>query len=493
MRLSATTWASSPAERGKKAAELRLRWLRELRRARTILNRGLRQFAAERSNDPTAAKVEEAKAPHRAQSVLLGLAVLATVAIIALLSAVGYVLAIAASAPDLSELKPADKGQLSVVYAADGSRLGFIQSDVLRRVIPVARHPGEPAPRHRRHRGRALLQARRRRPERDRPRRHQEPRVRQDRAGRLDDHPAARAGALHQGPEARLRAQDPRSEARLRAGGQALQDLGPAQLPELGALRNGRRPHGDRGGGRGGHVLQQARRRASSSTSPRCSPACRRRRPSTTRSGTPRQAALARRNEVLRQMVKNGYITQAEAGEASQRGLGSTARHPLHPPPRALLLRLRAGQADRALRRRRGAPRRPAHPHDDRSADLQDVARGDQRLLRRPRRPELGARRHRPVERQDPGDGLERDLQDRKFNLAAQGHRQPGSAFKTFVLTTAIRQGVDPTPPTTPRSRWTSTTPTSGTGRSRRSGTRTSAPSASPAPRCRRTTRSMRS
>ena len=53
-----------------------------------------------------------------------------------MLSAVGYVLAIAATAPDLDELKPADKGQLSVVYAADGSRLGFIQSDVLRRVVP---------------------------------------------------------------------------------------------------------------------------------------------------------------------------------------------------------------------------------------------------------------------------------------------------------------------------------------------------------------------
>jgi penicillin-binding protein 1A len=33
---------------------------------------------------------------------------------------------------------------------------------------------------------------------------------------------------------------------------------------------------------------------------------------------------------------------------------------------------------------------------------------------------------------------------DRRFNLAAQGHRQPGSAFKTFVLTAAIRNGVDP-------------------------------------------------
>ena len=31
-----------------------------------------------------------------------------------------------------------------------------------------------------------------------------------------------------------------------------------------------------------------------------------------------------------------------------------------------------------------------------------------------------------------------------QFNLAAQGHRQPGSAFKTFALTDAIRRGVDP-------------------------------------------------
>ncbi len=31
-----------------------------------------------------------------------------------------------------------------------------------------------------------------------------------------------------------------------------------------------------------------------------------------------------------------------------------------------------------------------------------------------------------------------------KFNLAAQGHRQPGSSFKPFVLATALKQGIDP-------------------------------------------------
>jgi len=34
--------------------------------------------------------------------------------------------------------------------------------------------------------------------------------------------------------------------------------------------------------------------------------------------------------------------------------------------------------------------------------------------------------------------------EENKFNLAAQGHRQPGSTFKAFVLTTALKQGIDP-------------------------------------------------
>lgn len=37
-----------------------------------------------------------------------------------------------------------------------------------------------------------------------------------------------------------------------------------------------------------------------------------------------------------------------------------------------------------------------------------------------------------------------RDFEKQKFNLAAQGKRQPGSAFKVFVLVTAIEKGVSP-------------------------------------------------
>ena len=36
------------------------------------------------------------------------------------------------------------------------------------------------------------------------------------------------------------------------------------------------------------------------------------------------------------------------------------------------------------------------------------------------------------------------DYGQSKFNLAAQGHRQPGSTFKVMALMTALRKGVDP-------------------------------------------------
>ena len=60
------------------------------------------------------------------------------------------------------------------------------------------------------------------------------------------------------------------------------------------------------------------------------------------------------------------------------------------------------------------------------------------------RRPVLGDRHDRPAQRLHPGDGLVGRLRQAKFNLAAQGHRQPGSTFKILVLMTALRKGVDP-------------------------------------------------
>ena len=63
---------------------------------------------------------------------LLGVMVVLIAIGVAGLSAVGYVVSVAASAPSLSSLKERDPGSNSEVLAADGSRLGFIQADELR-------------------------------------------------------------------------------------------------------------------------------------------------------------------------------------------------------------------------------------------------------------------------------------------------------------------------------------------------------------------------
>nr|MBA3748611.1 penicillin-binding protein [Solirubrobacterales bacterium] len=73
--------------------------------------------------------------------IILTVAVFTAGGVIALLSAVGYVVGIANSAPDLNALRPQDPGRISSVLAADGSRLGFIQNDVLRFTIASSKIP----------------------------------------------------------------------------------------------------------------------------------------------------------------------------------------------------------------------------------------------------------------------------------------------------------------------------------------------------------------
>ena len=144
-------------------------------------------------------------------------------------------------------------------------------------------------------------------------------------------------------------------------------------------------------------------------------------------------------------MAENGYITRAEADEASQQRLGLKrgTRYIQRREPyffdfvqEQLIERYGVGVV------RRGGLR----IHTTINPALQDArAPGDHRPALRPGRP-VGAR----IVSIDPSNGYIRAMassgtyKDRNFNLAAQGHRQPGSAFKTMVLTAAIRAGVDP-------------------------------------------------
>src|SRR5205085_3201029 len=72
----------------------------------------------------------------------LGFGLLLTAIAIAGISAVGWVVNVANSAPSLDSNKPIQLGATSRVYASDGTtRLGFIQADVLRFPLPEADIP----------------------------------------------------------------------------------------------------------------------------------------------------------------------------------------------------------------------------------------------------------------------------------------------------------------------------------------------------------------
>ncbi len=71
----------------------------------------------------------------------VGLSGLAGAVVLGAVIAIGYVLSVAQSAPSLDALPPKLAGASSQVFAANGTRLGFIQSDVLRSPIASAEMP----------------------------------------------------------------------------------------------------------------------------------------------------------------------------------------------------------------------------------------------------------------------------------------------------------------------------------------------------------------
>ncbi|HEV2975823.1 MAG TPA: transglycosylase domain-containing protein [Solirubrobacteraceae bacterium] len=81
---------------------------------------------------------------HRAgptRFLLIGGGVLVTALIVGAIAAVGYVLNVAQSAPAIGSLRPIIGGGSSQVFAADGTRLGFIQSDELRTPVSWSQIP----------------------------------------------------------------------------------------------------------------------------------------------------------------------------------------------------------------------------------------------------------------------------------------------------------------------------------------------------------------
>ncbi|HZJ29507.1 MAG TPA: transglycosylase domain-containing protein, partial [Solirubrobacterales bacterium] len=72
--------------------------------------------------------------------ILLFAAVIGAI-VIALAAGGGWMLSIAADTEDVNTLQPLNKGRNSIVYAGDGSRLGYIRSDQIRQPVPYAELP----------------------------------------------------------------------------------------------------------------------------------------------------------------------------------------------------------------------------------------------------------------------------------------------------------------------------------------------------------------
>jgi penicillin-binding protein 1A len=387
-------------------------------------------------------KSRRQKRPSARGKFLLALGVLATVLVIAVCSVAGYVLAIASTAPELSELKADDKGEVSVVFAADGSRLGFVQSDVLRRVVPFDDMPPEMRQatvaiedeRFYKHEGvdvNAII-----------------------RAGikNLESGKTVQGGStITQQLVRALYIRDPKRDfARKIREAKLASELEEKRSKRwiLNEYLNSV-PYGTVGG-RTAIGAQAAAvtffdknvddlNLAESALLAGLPQA-----PSEYNPFRNRQAALTRRNEVLRAMFDNDFITQAELLEAMdapiklKRGTRYTKRREPYffdYVQEELIERYGVGVV------RRGGLK----IHTTIQPGLQEAAReainayyGD------PAGPASA------IVSVDPANGKIRAMassgtyDERRFNLAAQGHRQPGSAFKTFVLTAAILKGVDP-------------------------------------------------
>ncbi|HEX6583726.1 MAG TPA: transglycosylase domain-containing protein [Thermoleophilaceae bacterium] len=362
--------------------------------------------------------------------------------IIAVLSAVGYVLAIAASAPDLSELKPADKGQLSAVYAVDGSRLGFIQSDVLRRVVPWRDIPVDLR--------RATVAI-----EDERFYKHDGVDLNAIvRAGikNLESGKTVQGGStITQQLVRALYIKDPKRDFARKIREAKLASELEDKHSKSWILHNylNSVPYGTVGGrtaigAEAAAVTFFDKHAKNLNLAESAMIAGLPQAPSQYNPFRNEQAAIHRRNEVLRQMAANRFITQAEAAEAMRQPvkLKRGTRYITRREPymfdyvqEQLIERYGFGVV------RRGGLR----IHTTINPKVQDVARqAIAGQLYDPNDPSAA------IVTIDPSNGYIRAMasstryQDRTFNLAAQGHRQPGSAFKTMVLTAAIRAGVDP-------------------------------------------------
>ena len=150
-------------------------------------------------------------------------------------------------------------------------------------------------------------------------------------------------------------------------------------------------PDRDRRAGGRADLLRQARLAAEPRSSPRCSPACRRRPPSTTRFPTPRPRASGA-TRCSRRWPNCTTSAPHEAAAAERAPLEVHLGHYYSAAPRGLLLRIRPRAARAPLRQEDRRAGRAEGLHDDRPEHAAPRAQSDRRSAQPARRPRLGDR-----------------------------------------------------------------------------------------------------
>ena len=123
-----------------------------------------------------------------------------------------------------------------------------------------------------------------------------------------------------------------------------------------------------------------------------------------------RAAATERRNEVLAKMAELHYISRAQADATERAPLEDTPRLLLLRTQRRVLLRIRSPAADRTLWREDRRAGRAEGVHDARPAHAASRSQSDRGSARRAGRPGGGNRDDRPPRRRHRGDGRVREL-----------------------------------------------------------------------------------
>jgi len=382
------------------------------------------------------------RASHRRNPLLLTMVVLGSGIALAVMGFGMYVISVAADAPDIDTLEPVRAGENSIIYAADGSRLGYIQSDEARTTVKIGQTPED-------------LQNATVAIEDERFYEH----------GGVDLEGIVRAasenisaGEVKQGGSTitmqlvrNLYIEDPDRDIERKIKEAKLAEELEDELTKREILEqylnsasygtvNGRTAVGVEAASQ--IYFSKPAKDLSMSESAMIAGL-----PQSPSLYNPLQnagAAEERRNEVLNSMAAQGFITDAEAADAAadEIKLNPSNRYTeIREPYFFDFVQQQLIEEYGVNTVRQGGLK----VYTTIDPELQEAGRAaiENHLY-------YSSDPSAAVVSIDPSTGFVKAMAssggygDSQFNLAAQGHRQPGSAFKTFALTDAIRRGVDP-------------------------------------------------